>query len=77
MQLITNRNNIGRIDNMDYYLKKSCKNTKVKIAVAFFTDYKLIESLLANGCSIDLICRLKHLKPYIRKAINIPKKIYA
>lgn len=58
MQLITNRNNIGRIDNMDHYLKMACKNTKVKIAVAFFTDYKLIESLLANGCSIDLICRL-------------------
>lgn len=58
MQLITNRNNIGRIDNMDYYLKQACKNTKVKIAVAFFTDYKLIEKLLENGCSIDLIVRL-------------------
>ena len=58
MQLITNRNNIGRIDNMDYYLKKACKNTRVKIAVVFFTDYKLIESLLDNGCSIDLIVRL-------------------
>lgn len=58
MQLITNRNNIGRIDNMDYYLKEACKNTRVKIAVAFFTDYKLIEKLLENGCSIDLIVRL-------------------
>lgn len=58
MQLIANRNNIGRNDRMDYYLKEACKNTKVKIAVAFFTDYKLIEYLLEQGCSIDLIVRL-------------------
>ena len=58
MHLITNRNNIGRPDNMNYFLSQVCKNTKVKIAVAFFTDYKLIEKLLENGCSVDLIIRL-------------------
>ena len=58
MQLITNRNNLGKPDNLDFYLKAVCKNTKVKIAVAFFTDYKLIEKLLENNCSIDLIVRL-------------------
>ena len=58
MHLITNRNNIGRPDNMNYFLSQVCKNTKVKIAVAFFTDYKIIEKLLENGCSVDLIVRL-------------------
>lgn len=58
MQLITNRNNIGRPDNMEHYLKQVCKNTEIKIAVAFFTDYKLIERMLDNNCSIDLIVRL-------------------
>ncbi len=58
MRLITNRNNLGRPDNMEHYLLDACKNTKVKIAVAFFTDYKLIEKLLDNGCSIDMIVRL-------------------
>lgn len=58
MLLITNRNNIGKIDNMGYYLESVCKNTRVKIAVAFFTDYKFVEKLLDNGCSVDLIVRL-------------------
>ena len=58
MLLITNRNNNERNDRMDYYLKSVCKNTKVKIAVAFFTDYKFVEKLLDNGCSVDLIVRL-------------------
>lgn len=58
MQLITNRNDIGRNDRMECYLKQVCKNTKVKIAVAFFTDYKFIETLLESGCSVDLIVRL-------------------
>lgn len=55
MKLITNRNNIGKIDNLKYYLESACKNTEVKIAVAFFTDYKFIEKILENGCSVYLI----------------------
>ena len=40
------------------FYDKFVKKTKVKIAVAFFTDYKLIEEMLDNGCLIDLIVRL-------------------
>lgn len=58
MQLIANRNNVGRNDRMKDHLESVCRNTTVKIAVAFFTEDKLIEKLLDNGCSIDLIVRL-------------------
>ncbi len=58
MKLITNRNNLGKPDNLKFFLNEVCKNTRVKIAVAFFTEYNEIEKMLENGCSIDLIVRL-------------------
>lgn len=58
MFLITNRNNPARNDRFEYYLFENCKNVHVKIAVAFFTDYKVIEKMLEQGCSVDLIVRL-------------------
>lgn len=58
MLLITNRNNTKRSDRFEYYLREACKNNKVKIAVAFFTDTKIIDYMLENGCEIELIVRL-------------------
>ena len=58
MLLITNRNNSVRNDRFEFYLHNACKNTHVNIAVAFFTDYKVIEKMLDNNCTIDMIVRL-------------------
>ncbi len=74
MLLITNRNNPTRNDRFEYYLYQNCRNVSVKIAVAFFTNYKAIEKLLEQGCTIDLIVRLNNgtSPDALRKIYNNP-----
>lgn len=60
MRLITNRNNVTRNDRFEYYLYQNCRNVSVKIAVAFFTNYRVIEKMLEQGCTVYLIVRLNN-----------------
>lgn len=47
-----------RSDFLGWELEKVGRNTDVFIAVAFFTEYKLIKRLVENGCTVRLIVRL-------------------
>ena len=54
-----NANPNSRNDFLGDELKKYGKKATVKIAVAFFTDHQFIKTLVDNGCSVQLIVRLR------------------
>lgn len=58
MRVIANRNITTRNDRFGANLKESAKGRSLDIAVAFFTDYKLIEELINKGTCIRMIVRL-------------------